>query len=141
MGISVKKCFFCVRDWGRGEVKTERLGAILDNRPEKVGKHWSDVQCHILGHFGDEPSSYTRGAKLKARLTLGECREQNAVMISLFFLSEANEDGVLDVASHVGQRLNACVHFALKEPEQRVTDVLHRTLHRRQRLRTTNNNN
>ena len=69
--------------------------------------------------------------------TFSKCRKQNAVVVRLLLLAEADENGVLDVTSYVGQHLNSGVHFALEETEERVTDVLNSALHWRQRLQTT----
>jgi len=76
--------------------------------------------------------------KPKSGLTFGEGCKQNAVMVCLLLLAQADENGILDVTSDTSQHLDAGVHFTLKETEQRVTNVLNGTLHRCQGLHVTN---
>ena len=70
-----------------------------------------------------------RGDSKDGVLTLGELRDELAVVVGGLALPLTDVHHLLHVPPHVRQQLRARVHLALKEAEQRVLDVLHRAPH------------
>lgn len=67
-------------------------------------------------------------------LTFSQFTHEFAVMVGGFLFSLADEHHLLHVSPYISQHASTSIHFALKEAEQRVLDVLHSAAQSRQSL-------